>query len=85
MSHPFGSNRGGVHTADPLEVNEPLVVDVPDHQSDLIRVAIEHDLGVSTGIENRDRIAVGVGADLVGVLAGVLAPDALSRRLKTAG
>jgi len=65
--------------ADPGKLQEPLVVDRTDHQPDLVAVTADRDArGVSVALVNRDGVAVGVDARLVGVLRDVLKPAALA-------
>src|SRR5690606_1541068 len=65
-----------------FEVEVAIVVDVRDHDADLVDVAGQHDTRVALGIEQRDGVSADIGADLVRDAAGFLAPDGGCRRLE---
>src|SRR6185503_18592402 len=64
-----------VPSADSLETQVSLVIDVGDHYPDLIDVASEHDSGGSLGIEYSERIAADVRAHAIGEALGFGTPD----------
>ena len=83
--HSLGGQHGRGNEPDGLKVDEPLVVDVLDHQADLIDVPVQHDNGLASRIQHGCGVAVAVRGDLVGEPASVVAPQPLALRLEAAG
>ena len=64
-----------VVATDSGEVDQTVIADVMDDESDLVHVTGEHDLHLGVGISDRGHVSVCIGDDLVGEGAGVLSID----------
>jgi hypothetical protein len=67
------------------EPDKAVVVDVLDLERNFIRVTLDHDLRRAARVEDGDRIAVGVGLELVGEGLEVIEPNALAAMLLAGG
>ena len=57
----------GVDGANLIEIQESTVVDVADHETNLVGMRHEHDLGAVFTFAMGDTIAVGIGRDFVDI------------------
>ena len=57
----------GVDAANLVEIEESAVVNVADHEANLVGMSHEHDLGAVFAFAVGDTVAVGVGRDLVDI------------------
>ncbi len=57
----------GVDTANLIEIQEAAVVDVANHETYLVGMRHEHDLGAVFAFATGDAVAVGVGCDFVDI------------------
>ncbi len=83
-----GEVRAGQHgvidPADGFEIDVAFVIDVIDHQPDLIHMPGEHDPRAFLRAGHHHHVAVNIGFDFVGPLAHTLAHDAGDGLLKAA-
>lgn len=77
------ASQRGVGTADGLEIEKAVVVNVLDLKADFVRMAHDHDFRMSAGIHNREGIAVSIGFHAIGELFHVVDPDALTGGFRT--
>jgi hypothetical protein len=64
-----------VPSADSLETQVSIVIDVGDHYPNLIDVAGEHDSGGPLRVDHREGIAADVRTHAIGKALGFVAPD----------
>ena len=57
----------GVDAANLVEIEESAVVDVADHEANLVGMSHEHDLWAVFAFAVGDAVAVGVGRDLIDI------------------
>ena len=57
----------GVDSANLIEIQEAAVVDVTDHEPNLVGMRHEHDLGAVFASAMGDAVAIGVGRDFVDI------------------
>ena len=67
--HTASGNNSAVVTADGVEIDKAVLVDVGDDETEFIHVTGEHEHGVALGVEGREAIAEGVAG--VGVGGGL--------------
>ena len=71
----LADEEGGVHASDLCGVEVALVVDVGDHEADLVDVACEHEFEFGVGVEDADGVAVDVGDEFIDVGFDAAAED----------
>src|SRR5262249_10830289 len=72
-----------VPAADRLHVEKAVVVDVLDHETDLVAVPREHDARLAGWIDRGDHVAMAIRLDMVGKLSGPGADLVLNRSFES--
>jgi len=72
-----------IPASDSAEVEKAFLVDVGDLETDFVDMAGEHHPRFSLWVQDGHRVAMHVGADVVGEASDLFAPNAARRLLKT--
>jgi hypothetical protein len=76
--------QAGIHAADLRCVDKTFIVNMRDHQADLIDVAGEHEFEFRFGVKHGDAVAVDVCDKLIDMSFNAIAPNLRSRLFEPA-